>query len=184
MTHPASGNPTWQDYPDLSTPVTADALEAMEGALDAVSAPGPVVALVQNTAQNVLGSTWTAITFDSEDLDTAGLWSGSGNTLTIPAAWAGLWAVCGSVGYQLNTTGARLAALAMNGARIRGSAGGGRASDNVQTTAVTPVKILSVPAGATLSVHTYQTSSAASPGLQTALGELGCSLNARFLRSL
>lgn len=34
MTHPASGNPTWKDYPDTSTLVTAAALESLEGAVD------------------------------------------------------------------------------------------------------------------------------------------------------
>lgn len=43
MTHPASGNPTWKDYPDLSTPVTAASLEAIEGTLDALDAAGSPV---------------------------------------------------------------------------------------------------------------------------------------------
>lgn len=36
MTHPGSGNPTWKNYPDTSTPVTAASLEAIEGALDSL----------------------------------------------------------------------------------------------------------------------------------------------------
>lgn len=34
MTHPASGNTLWQDFPDTSTPVSAARLEAMESAID------------------------------------------------------------------------------------------------------------------------------------------------------
>lgn len=34
MTHPASGNATWQDYPSTSTLVTAAGLEAIENVLD------------------------------------------------------------------------------------------------------------------------------------------------------
>lgn len=34
MTHPGSGNPTWQDYPNTATPVTANTLEAIENVLD------------------------------------------------------------------------------------------------------------------------------------------------------
>jgi hypothetical protein len=34
MTHPASGNATWQDYPNTTTPVTAASLEGIENALD------------------------------------------------------------------------------------------------------------------------------------------------------
>lgn len=37
MTHPGSGNPTWRDFPNTSTPVTADSLEAIEGAVDTLA---------------------------------------------------------------------------------------------------------------------------------------------------
>lgn len=41
MTHPGTGNPTWQDFPNTSTPISAASLEAMENLLDTVGAKAP-----------------------------------------------------------------------------------------------------------------------------------------------
>lgn len=57
MTHPVSGNPTWQDYPNTSTPITAAALEAMETALDRTPVEAGSSASTLNTGAISLSST-------------------------------------------------------------------------------------------------------------------------------
>ena len=66
MTHPGSGNPTWQSYPSTQTPITALALESIETALDQM--PGQVffrldctADFTQATSDLLAGGGWSIV---------------------------------------------------------------------------------------------------------------------------
>ena len=97
MTHPGSGNSTWQSYPSTQTPITAAALESVETALDKM--PGQVFFRCDlqtsyrhvNVAGDILaGGGWTIV----KDTHNAGtVASGSGNTLYRIPVTGRLWDV-------------------------------------------------------------------------------------------
>lgn len=100
MTHPGTGNPTWQDYPNTSTPVTAAALEAMEGVLD--RAAGPVCESWLTTEYlNLPGNSYLGMRGQMEPpagRDPFGMWAkpSGGDTMydmTVPSGWAGRYEI-------------------------------------------------------------------------------------------
>lgn len=93
MTH-ASGNPPWQDYPNLTTPVTAGTLEHVEALLDRLLNP-PAFSASQNTAQSLPSGVATVLKWDRETIDTHnGHDTVTNNTrYTVPTGWAGIYFV-------------------------------------------------------------------------------------------
>lgn len=105
MTHPASGNPRWQDYPNTSTPVTAASLEAIEGALDVLSGASAAGAPVCETRltgdfignpQPFDGNTYYGMRSQMAPptgMDPFGMWQpGNANdlyTMRVPTGWGG-----------------------------------------------------------------------------------------------
>ena len=79
---------SWEDYPDTTTPITANALEHIEqGIADASSTPSLSTSKVsRSTTQSIsTGGSDTPITFDTEEYDTDSYWtSGAATRLTIP----------------------------------------------------------------------------------------------------
>lgn len=97
MTHPGSGNPTWQDYPSIATPVSAAALEAIESRLDLAgfaSVPRCEVRLTANVATAAITdlyaqSNWAVTGTDPFSMVKLAPGSGTFSYLQIPAGWAG-----------------------------------------------------------------------------------------------
>ena len=73
--------------------------------------------LYKSTAQNANNSTWTAITFDSENFDVGGYHDTSTNNtrITIPTGKGGYYSLSGSLCWAGNTTGPRAAGIYKNG---------------------------------------------------------------------
>lgn len=111
MAH-ASGNPTWQDYPSLATPVTAATLESIEGVLDRTdgrafaryhcAVPGGQSITANGTPQNI-----------PFDVDVSTHPDVSRGSPTVPTATylftlnrAGVWTI--STGIRFQSTGGTL----------------------------------------------------------------------------
>lgn len=85
----------------------------------------PLARLRQTVLQSINTSTFTAITFTTEDVDTdvngVGGHSTSITTSRYTANQAGWYQLSGAVGYAANATGRRLAAFYVNGTILNGS---------------------------------------------------------------
>lgn len=82
----------------------------------------PIIAQMrQTTLQSVNSSTFTALTFTTEDVDTAAGHSTSSNTSRYVATVAGWYQVSGAVCFANNATGRRGSAWAVNGTTLNGS---------------------------------------------------------------
>jgi hypothetical protein len=85
----------------------------------------PFARLRQIVAQTLTTSTFTGITFTSADIDSDWIGgtghSNSVNTSRYTANYAGWYQASGGVAYAANATGRRVAAWAVNGARVNGS---------------------------------------------------------------
>lgn len=79
----------------------------------------PVCTVYQSTVQAVPSGTWTAITYDSESLDTDGFHSVVSNTSRLTIVIAGTYRIDGLVAFVANSTGVRGARVAVNGTAIR-----------------------------------------------------------------
>lgn len=93
MTHPGSGNRTWQDYPSTVTPITAYALEQIEAALDKSTYP-PTGVWTRTSHQSIPNNTWTVLAASVADTTPVGITNTNG-VLTFAAA--GLYAFTGTV---------------------------------------------------------------------------------------
>ena len=102
---------TWTDG---STVVNNARLQAIYQAID-----DEVRASAYNSAvQSINNTTWTALTFNSEDYDTGSMHSTSSNTsrITVPSSHAGLYVMTGTVAFDSNATGFRAVSFYKNGA--------------------------------------------------------------------
>lgn len=79
--------------------------------------PKPMCRVYNNAGQNIATATFTALTFNSERYDTAGLHSTSSNTsrITIPTGGGGIYHIGASVRFASNSTGARVVRIRRNG---------------------------------------------------------------------
>lgn len=75
----------------------------------------------QTSAQSLTSGTFTAITQDTEDVDTAGGHSTVSNTSRYTAVYAGWYDVAGGVGFAFNATGNRALDLRVNGTMLNGT---------------------------------------------------------------
>lgn len=86
----------------------------------------PIAQLRQATLQTVSNATWTAITFDAEDVDTdyannTTAHSTSSNPSRYTAIYPGWYDVGGGVSWAVNATGARGTYWSVNGVIVSGS---------------------------------------------------------------
>jgi hypothetical protein len=99
--------------------LTADSTETLglKWAAPASGSSFSGCSLYKSTAQTASNSTWTAITFDSENFDVGGYHDTSTNNtrITIPTGKGGYYSLTGSLNWGGNTTGARTAAIYLNG---------------------------------------------------------------------
>ena len=102
-----------------NTVLTADSSTAtgLKWATPASGSSFSGCSLYKSTAQTASNSTWTAITFDSENFDVNGYHDTSTNNtrITIPSGKGGYYSLTGSLNWGGNTTGARTAAIYLNG---------------------------------------------------------------------
>lgn len=96
MTHPASGNPTWEDWPSTATLITAARLEAIEGVLDRATA-GLVQARASANQTITTAGAWTAVALPIEDIDDAAAHSTTTNTGRFQWPNAGLYRISAQV---------------------------------------------------------------------------------------
>jgi hypothetical protein len=104
--------------------LTADSAEATGikwAALPAATPSFVGCVLVDSTTQSIPNNTTTAITWDSEQLDTNGFHSTVTNTsrITIPSGKAGKYLIIGQISWDANTTGYRNTHLDLNGVNVR-----------------------------------------------------------------
>ena len=92
------------------------AIEQTGHSLSSTTQPRAVV--YNSSTQSINDSTYTAITFDSEDLDVGGLHSTVSNTsrLTVPTGCDGFYLVMGSLDFASNSVGVRGGQIFKNGA--------------------------------------------------------------------
>lgn len=119
----------------------------------------PMFVGTQTVAQSTAGSTWTALTLDSEQSDTYGGHSTTANTSRYTAQVAGWYTVGGVVSWPANGTGNRGARIHVNGAAVQGS---GQlilpASATTFTGVATPVRAVQLAVGDYVEVAGYQSS--------------------------
>lgn len=121
-------------YPDLSEPpngptqieALAEAVEAELARIDAdiadvIADVKPYARLRQTVAQSIANATYTAVTFTTEDYDSAGGHSTSSNTSRYTAQVAGAYVFGGGGAFAVNAAGTRSSRWALNGTAIPGS---------------------------------------------------------------
>ena len=82
----------------------------------------PICQARQTVAQSVANNTSTAITMDSEDVDSSGMHSTSSNTSRLTAVYPGWYQVSSGVSAAANATGFRMTTFKVNGTFVAGSA--------------------------------------------------------------
>lgn len=111
----------------------------------------PVVRLTAGTVTSTGNAAFTTITWDTEVIDTDGMWS-SGTAATVQTS--GVYMVGASITWDANATGDRSMNVAVNGtARIVAE---GKSA--TVTTTFAPVGLLSLTAGQVLGVRAFQNS--------------------------
>lgn len=78
----------------------------------------------QTSSQTLTTGTFTAVTFDAEDVDSAGGHSTSSNTSRYTAQYAGWYQGGGGCAFAANATGRRMSRFAVNGTTLNGSMAG------------------------------------------------------------
>lgn len=121
----------------------------------------PTAFLYQSVAQSIANATFTAITFDAENIDTYGGHSTTTNTSRYVAQAAGTYWVNAGVLYVLNGTGARYVAIGKNASftGVNGMSGIAAAAPAVGYASV--AGLIQLAAGDYIEAYTYQTSTAA-----------------------
>lgn len=184
MAH-ASGNPTWVDYPDLSTMVSAAALERVEALLDRLTNP-PVFSAYQTVKQTLANGAIAGITFDQEVIDTHNGHDPVTNRgrYTIPAGWSGTYVIRAQVMIQ-NYTGRRVVWVYKNGAATPG----GLSIMSPSTTSIPgnqsssmAMTVIPAAAGDYIEVMAYQDSGGALDTTVAAAGDYASSLALFYLR--
>jgi len=99
----------------------------------------PICIVRQTVAQSLSNATWTAITFDTEDVDRDNMHSTSVNTSRLTAQTAGYYLAHGVAAYATNGTGGRAAGLSINGTRSPGRAVDLQTVATAATTSAAPV---------------------------------------------
>lgn len=138
----------------------------------------PLFVATQTVAQSLADSTWTSLTFTTEDVDTYDGHSTSSNTSRYTAQRAGWYTVCGVYAAAANSTGFRAVRLTVNGTHVAGTGvylPNNGASNGAYST---PTRDVFLAVNDYVEVQGWQNSGGA---LSTATGaELGSALWARY----
>lgn len=115
--------------------------------------------LYASNTQSIGNSSWTAVTFDTEEADTDAFHSTVSNTsrITIPTGKDGYYAGVAIITWDTNTTNNRYVWWRKNGSDMRGSLAWGVASSS-RSTIVCPIPALSLVATDYLEVGVFQDS--------------------------
>lgn len=99
MAH-ASGNPTWEDWPSTATPVTANALEAVEGVVDGLVTRPTCEARLTADYTGLAADTWYTLRGQMAvptGMDPFGMFqqptAGANYQIVVPAGWGGRYEV-------------------------------------------------------------------------------------------
>jgi len=113
----------------------------------------------KTATQSISNTTFTALTWDTEDYDTDAFHNTSTNTsrITIPSGKGGYYLFSGSVGFDLNATGARLLRLYKNGTDLQTITGLASAGSG-DFTHIPFSFVLSLVATDYIELYTYQAS--------------------------
>lgn len=115
--------------------------------------------LRQTVAQTLTTATFTAINFDTEDVDYDAAHSTVTNTSRYTAQTAGYYLVSGIAGFVGNATGARYTAIYVNGSPINGTEQGFTTVPNADTLQIpTPGTLVYLNAGDYVQLVAYQSS--------------------------
>ncbi len=147
LTDPPNGATLGRDLA-LAIEATASGLDARLDVLEPINTRMGC-SLRRVAAQNLPDSTFTDVSWDTEDADTNGLFPGAGSTITIPAGGGGLWAITTTVSTVASPTG--LAFIQIGGLAYRTLF-----ADNFCGISVT----VPLNAGATFAVSVYMDSAA------------------------
>lgn len=124
MTVPAPHSP-WVAGTDYTTAALlqtiSDSILYLLGSTTSVSTRRPTVQMRQTVAQSITSGTFTAVTFDAEDLDYDNGHSTAANTDRYTANTTAWYSVSGGVSYAANATGMRGLRYTVNGTGVNGS---------------------------------------------------------------
>ncbi len=137
---------------------TAAYLNSVRDALNFLLKP-PIASLYQGTGQVVGNNAFTALNMDNTINDSYGGHSNSTNPSRYTAQVAGWYTVSGAAGWTTNTTGARGAAIYVNGSTINGGSGVAAPSpgSSVTVTAIGAIEVF-LNAGDYVEIDGYQNS--------------------------
>ncbi|MFF7142231.1 hypothetical protein ACFZB5_13415 [Streptomyces nodosus] len=121
----------------------------------------PLFVGTQNTTQSTTTGAWTVTSLDTTQVDSYGGHSNTTNNSRYTAQVAGLYQVCGVVGWASNATGIRGARLHLNGAPIQGTAQMTIAASGSVHAMATPVRVVRLGAGDYVEVAGWQSSGGA-----------------------
>lgn len=122
----------------------------------------PLFVGTQSTSQSINSNSWTAISLNTEQVDTYGGHSTSTNNSRYVAQVPGWYSVCGVVCWTANGTSFRGSRIHVNGASVQGSAQMTQFSASGSTTGVaTAVRSVQLAAGDYVEVAGYQLTGAA-----------------------
>lgn len=97
-------------------PITGSLWNAQVGAANSWFTAGPYAVMRQTAAQAIAGGTWTAITWQTADVDTFGGWSASTNPSRYTAVVPGWYRVTSQADFAATSTaGFRSIAIQVNG---------------------------------------------------------------------
>lgn len=104
------------DYPEA---VDINSLQEETAAVETYLLTSPSAARVtHSTTQSIANSTFQALTFDTETFDTDTMHSAGTNPTRLTAITAGKYVVTACAAFASNATGARIAALRLNGSQL------------------------------------------------------------------
>jgi hypothetical protein len=146
----------------------------------------PLAELRQTAAQLIANTTYVAVSFDAEDVDTdvdnIGGHDNVTNNSRYTARYAGWYQVSGVIGYVANATGRRLAAWAVNGTNVNA----GQVAIN-NTGAATDVEVVArkkhlyLNVGDYLQLMAYQESGIALNTASAAAGVVQANMSVRWV---
>lgn len=170
-------------YPALSdAPNGPAAVQALAEDVENLGLRCPLAVMYQSVGQSIPNDQWTPLQFTSETIDTHGGHSTTANTSrwTCPSGWAGYYLIGGLYYPAVGVAGVRVAAVAKNGARSRGSVTRVQPCADSFGNGVTTQALVQLAAGDYVEIHALHTQGAAM-GTFTGDPETS-SMNVAFLR--
>jgi len=142
----------------------------------------PVFVGTQTVAQSLANSTWTALTMDTEQIDSRSAHSTSSNTSrwTTPTGMTGWYTVGGIYAAAANVTGFRAVRIQVNGTAVRGTSIYVPNNGSNETGVPTPVRDIFLNAGDYVEVAGWQSSGGALNSYIAGGGDMASGLWVRF----